>query len=219
VKALPFDSPNLKASLAAQIPPATNVVVMHLGRGGVTEEGTLDIYNRGRVLQVLNVVAMIEDIRPRATVRTLWTGGCNREQDRTGDKPPVSEAEAAFNYARERFDEDSVFDMLTESLSTSTVENATRSREMVAAQDTIVVVTDSLHYLARKTQFIFWLTYPRHRVVFVKLPKPPPGTNWLGRCKHLASTAVTVVGMIGVRRGDPDSIQERQNQLQTLTGH
>lgn len=214
MKALPFDSTSFKTVLDARIPPNTDVVVMHLGRGGV-ESGALDSYNKGRVLQVLDVASTIKTIRPRATVRTLWTGGHNRQQDRTGNTPPVSEAQAAHDYAATLTDDE----MLVEDRSTSTVENATRSRELVAADDTIVVVTDKLHFVAGKVPFIFWLTYPHHRVVFVKLPKNPPGTNWLSRCKHLVSTAVTLVGMIGVRRGSPASIQKRQNKLQTITGH
>jgi hypothetical protein len=214
VKVLPSDSPFLKTQLSKLIPLDTNVVVMHLGRGGV-ENGVLDPYNQGRVHQTLNVMASIETIRPRATVRILWTGGHNRQQDRTGNTPPISEARAAHDYAATLIDDE----MLVEDQSTSTVENATRSREMVAADDTLVVVTDKLHYLARKVQFIFWLTYPRHRVVFVMLPKNPPGTDWLSRCKHLVSTITTVVGMVNVRRGDPDSIQKRQNRLQSITGH
>lgn len=215
MKALPFDSTNFKTILDAQILPNTDVIVMHLGRGGV-ESGVLDSYNKGRVLQVLDVASTIKAIRPRATVRILWTGGHNRQQDRTGNTPPVSEAEAARDYAAIMRADD---EMLVENRSTSTVENATRSHEMVAADDTLVVVTDKLHFVAGKVRFIFWLTYPRRRVVFVKLSKNPPGTNWLSRCKHLVSTVITMVGMTGVRRGDPKGIQDRQNRLQRVTGH
>lgn len=219
MKVLRPDSPNWKASLANQILPATNIVVMHLGRGGVMEDGTLDPYNTGRVLQTLEVASDIEDLQPSARVQILWTGGCNRKQDRSGTRRPASEGRAAIQCARPLVGKDDNFTMLTEENSTSTVENATRSSELVANSDVIVVVTDPLHYVARKIQFIMWLVFPYHRVVFVELPTNPPGTSWKNVAVHLVSTFITVAGMAGVTRGDSVGVQQRQNRLQRLTGH
>jgi len=64
-----------------------------------------------------------------------------------------------------------------------------------------------------------WLVFPYHRVVFVELPTSPPGTNWKKTLTHLVSTFVTVAGMVGVTRGDSVGIQQRQNRLQSITGH
>lgn len=219
MKALSIDSPNLKTRLSKHIPPATDITIIHLGRGGVTKEGTLDIYNKGRVLQTVSLAAVIEGIRPRAQVSILWTGGCNREQDRAGDKRPATEAGAALNYAYSLIGENDTVVMGIEERSTSTVENATRATALVSEFNTIVVVTDKLHYLAHKVQFIFWLAFPRRRVVFVTLPKSPPGTNAKTVAVHLVSTFITMLGMIGVHRGNADSIQRRQERLQQITGH
>ena len=210
------NSRNWKTDLAGQIPPGITVTVMHLGRGGVMADGTLDTYNKGRVLETLAVATDIQGIRPQNELRILWTGGCNREQDRSGAELPASEAGAAEQYAQTM---QRGFTMLTEGDSTSTVENATRSKELVADSDVIVVVTDRLHYLARKVQFIMWLAFPQHKVVFVELHKMPPGTNWKKVATHLVSTLITTVGMIGVATGDAAGIQRRQNRLQSLTGH
>ena len=219
MKVLRYGRPNFKSGLARQIPPGTNVTVMHLGRGGVMEDGTLDDYNQERVFQALEVATDINKLRPHATVQLVWTGGCNREEDRSGAERPASEAEAANRHALTMYTEDDSFKMVTETNSTSTVENATRSAELVEDSGVIVVVTDRLHYVARKVQFIMWLAFPQHRLVFVQVVASPPGTNWKSVAKHLVSTFVTVVGMTGVRRGNPKSIQNRQNLLQRLTGH
>lgn len=219
MKVLRYGSTNFKTRLASQIPPGTNITVMHLGRGGVTTKGTLDSYNQERVFQTLEVATEINKLRPRAKVQIVWTGGHNRKQDRSGAQRPASEAGAANQHALTMVTEEDNFTMVTEKNSTSTVENATRSAELVADSGVIVVVTDRLHYLARKVQFIMWLAFPQHRVVFVEVVESPPGTNWKSKAKHLISTFVTVVGMAGVTRGDSVGIQRRQNRLQRLTGH
>ena len=219
MKVLLYGSPNWKTGLDRQVPPGTNITVMHLGRGGVTARGTLDSYNQERVFQTLEVASDIQSLRPRAEVQIVWTGGHNRQQDRSGAQRPASEAGAANQHALTMVTVDDKLTMVTEENSTSTVENATRSTELVADSGVIVVVTDPLHYLARKVQFIMWLAFPQHRLVFVEVVASPPGTNWKSKVKHLISTFVTVVGMAGVTRGDSAGIQRRQNRLQRLTGH
>jgi hypothetical protein len=219
VKVLRYGSSNFKTNLARQIPPGTAITVMHLGRGGVTEEGTLDSYNKDRVFQTLEVASLVNKLRPRAKLQVIWTGGCNRQEDRADTKRPASEAGAANQHALTMIEEDETYTMVTEEDSTSTVENATRSAELVADSGVIVIVTDPLHYLARKVQFIMKLVFPQHRLVFVEVVESPPGTDWKSKVKHLISTLVTVVGMAGVTRGDAAGIQRRQNLLQRLTGH
>jgi hypothetical protein len=218
VKVLRYGSPNWTTGLNVNILPDTNVTIMHLGRGGVMEDGTLDLYNTQRVLQTVVVASVIVDLRPPVSrIQILWTGGHNRKADRSGAQRPASEAGAAYQYAAKVTDDS--LTMLTEEDSTSTVENATRSAGLVPDGDVIVVVTDPLHYLAWKVQFIMWLAFPGHRLIFVELPAAPPDTNWKSKVKHLVSTFITVTGMIGVTRGDAAAIQRRQNQLQRLTGH
>lgn len=219
MKVLRYGSTNFKTRLASQIPPGTNITVMHLGRGGVTANGTLDSYNQDRVFQTLEVASEIGQIRPHAEVQIAWTGGCNRVEDRSGTQRPASEAGAANQHALTMVTVDDNVTMVTEENSTSTVENATRSTKLVANSGVIVVVTDRLHYFARKVQFIMWLAFPQHRLVFVEVVASPPGTNGKSIAKHLISTFVTVVGMAGVTRGDSAGIQRRQNRLQRLTGH
>lgn len=219
MKVLRYGSPNWKTGLNVHILPGKNVTIMHLGRGGVMEDGTLDFYNTDRVLQTVAIASDIADLRPPVSrLQILWTGGHNRKADRSGAQRPASEAEAAYQYAGKVVIDDALT-MLTEEDSTSTVENATRSTKIVPDGDVIVVVTDPLHYLAWKVQFIMWLTFPRHRLIFVELPSAPPDTNWKSKAKHLVSTFITVTGMIGVNRGNAAAIQRRQNQLQRLTGH
>lgn len=206
------------AKLDAQLPPNRNVTVVHLGRGGVQEDGTLDAYNKGRVEQTLRVVSAITSLRPRAKVQVIWTGGHNRKLDRSDTKPSTSEGDAALRHATELVGPDS-YTMLSEAKSTSTVENATACAALIPADDTIVVVTDPLHYVSWKVQFIFWLTYPGRRIVFVELSLSPPGTTHKKVAVHLVSTFITMAGMIGVRRGNPAAIQHRQVRLQKYTGH
>lgn len=201
------------------LPPSGDITIFHLGRGGVGEDGTLDPYNRARVERTLAVARVVALVRPNANIRIIWTGGCNRKQDRSGTSRATSEGTAALAYACALFHASDHFTMLAEENSTSTVENATASAELVPEDDTVLVVTDPLHYVARKVQFIFWLTYPRHRRLYVQLPASPPGTNAKSILVHLISTCTTVLGMFRVTRGDTAGIQRRQVVLQRYTRH
>jgi hypothetical protein len=205
--------------LDTQLPPGFNITIMHLGRGGVEEDGTLDPYNRDRVERTLDVARAVATLRPSAYIRILWTGGCNRQLDRSGTQRPASEGGAALRYATTLIQADDRFAMQSEENSTSTVENVTAYRKYASQGSDIVVVSDPLHYLARKIQFILWLVFPGRRTVFVELPSSSPDTNWKSRVKHLVSTFITVVGMIGITRGDAVGIQRRQVWLQDHTGH
>jgi|GEM_PF-1802161 hypothetical protein len=205
--------------LDAKLPPSGNITVLHLGRGGVTEDGTLDTYNRERVVQTLAMVQTITLLRPGATVQVIWTGGHNRKQDRANTHRPASEGGAALQYARTLLNRSNRFAMSAEEESTSTVENATAAAELVPKDGVVVVATDSLHYMMRKVQFIFWLAYPRHRRIYIELPASPPDTNWKKLATHLVSTCTTILGMLLVSRGDTAAIQRRQVSLQKYTGH
>jgi hypothetical protein len=209
------------ASLDGQLPPHLDITIMHLGRGGVKEDGALDAYNKGRVEWTLDIARAIANLRPHAEIKILWTGGCNRKQDRAGAERPASEGGAALQYANTLIKADDRFVMLAEQISTSTVENATASAGagLVPDDSAIVVVTDPLHYMARKIQFIMRLVFPRHKLTYVELPSSPPDTTWKSVAKHLVSTFITTAGMIGVTRGDAPGIQRRQVWLQDHTGH
>lgn len=202
--------------LNSQLPPDKNITVMHLGRGGVLPNCMLDDYNQKRVLRTLGVALNVQAARRHAEIQILWTGGHNRQLDRAGTELPA-EAKAARRYARTKIDDR--FTQLTEENSTSTVENATRSVELIPEDHVIVVVTDKLHYLTWKVQFIFWLVFPSQKVVFIKLSDSPPGTTWKNVAIHLVSTVVTVVGMAGVPRGNAAKVRDRQKLLERLTGH
>ena len=210
---------SLSSRLDAVLPPSGNVTVFHLGRGGVNADGTLDDYNSVRVERTLAVARVVTRLRPEAHVQVIWAGGCNRKQDRSGTSRETSEGRAALVYACGLIHGNDHFTMQAEENSTSTVENATASAKLVRKGDTILVVTDPLHYVARKVQFIFWLMFPRHRRLYIQLPASPPGTNIKSVVMHLVSTYITTLGMSFVTRGDADDIQRRQVQLQKLTGH
>lgn len=207
------------SKLDAQLSQSGNVSIFHLGRGGVNDDGTLDPYNRARVERTLAVARAVAMLRPHANIQIIWTGGCNRKQDRTGTAGPISEGRAALLHACTQIRQYDHFTMMTEENSTSTVENATASAKFVRQGDTIIVVTDRLHYLLRKIQFIFWLMYPAHERVYVQLPSSPPGTNVMKVVTHLISTCTTVLGMVFVKRGNAKSVQSRQVFLQRYTGH
>lgn len=195
-----------------------NVTILHLGRGGI-HDGKLDDYNRMRVIQTLAIARAVALLRPNAAVQIIWSGGCNRQQDRTGTPLLVTEAGAALKYAEPLLRECDRFTMAAEEHSTSTVENATESAKIVSSNDAIVVVTDPLHYWLWKVQLIAWLVYPHHRRIYVELPTSPPDTNWKKIAVHAVSTCTTVIGMTFVRRGDAVAIQRRQRLLQKWTRH
>lgn len=205
--------------LDAKLPHSGNITIFHLGRGGVDEDGTLDDYNRNRVEWTLTVARVTALLRPEANIQIVWTGGCNRKQDRSGASRATSEGRAALVHACTLIGRNDRFTMLAEENSTSTVENATASAKLVPEGDTVLVVTDPLHYLMQKAQFIFWLVYPRHQRIYVQLPASPPGTNSKKIATHLVSTYITVYGMSFVTRGDAAGIQRRQVLLQKYTGH
>lgn len=207
------------SKLDAELPQSGNVTIFHLGRGGVEEDGTLNAYNRNRVEQTLAAARVVALLRPYANIQIIWTGGCNRQQDRTGAPRLASEGGAALLYARTLITARDRFTMLVEENSTSTVENATASAKLVRENDTILVVTDPPHYKMRKIQFIFWLMYPMHERTYLQLPTSPPGTNIVKAVVHVVSTCTTVLGMIFVKRGNARSIQHRQALLQKYTGH
>jgi hypothetical protein len=204
--------------LDALLPPNADVTIIHLGRGGVEEDGTLDSYNRRRVEQTVSLASKVATIRPGVDTQIIWTGGCNREQDRCGVQLPASEGGAALRYASTLTNG---YAMTAEEDSTSTVENATAAARLVLDNSVIIVVTDRLHYVARKVQLIFWLVFPQHRRVFVELSSVPPGTGPMKIVTHLASTVATAIGMfvLGAKRGDSDGIQRCQVKLQRITGH
>lgn len=216
---VPVSAQDWTTKLDGLLLPGLNITIMHLGRGGVMANGTLDAYNRGRVEQTLDVARGVASLRPHAKVRIIWTGGHNRQQDRSGTQRVASEGGAALQYASTLVKVSDRFTMLAEVNSTSTVENATASAGLVPSGGVIIVVTDPLHYVAGKVQFIMRQTFPKHRVVFVELPSSPPGTTWMSGAKHLVSTVITVAGMTGVARGDVAGIQRRQVWLQDHTGH
>lgn len=207
------------SKLDAELPHGGYISIFHLGRGGVNADGTLDAYNRTRVERTLGLASVVAVLRPDANIQIVWTGGCNRKQDRASIARPTSEGEAALRHARTLIRPEDRFTMVAEESSTSTVENATASALLVSDNDTILVVTDPLHYLMRKVQFIFWLVFPKHERIYIQLPTSPPGTNIVKIATHLISTCTTVLGMSFVKRGNARSIQRRQVLLQKYTGH
>ena len=59
------------------------VTLVHLGRGGVEKDGTLNPYNQYRVGAVLRIARQLNKYFPKLRVTIIWTGKCNRAQDRS----------------------------------------------------------------------------------------------------------------------------------------
>lgn len=216
MRVIGYNTEELDTKAIAAILSSDAATFLHLGRGGVQEDGTLDNYNKARVEQTVSLVRGLMMRFSHIPIRVIWSGGHNRAQDRSGIERTNSEGGAALAHATLI---DSRITMQAEEESTSTVENATASVALVPDGDTIVVVTDPLHYRFWKVQFIMWLTFPCRKIVYVKLPELPPNTTKKSVAKHFVSTFITVVGMIGTKRGDANAIQRRQRLLQQLLRH
>ena len=191
------------------------VTLIHLGRGGVQKDGTLDPYNQYRIRKVLHIARQLNERFPDLHVTIILTGKCNRAQDRSSVPLPATEAGAAMAYAKTLHKPGDMFVVETEEISTSTVGNGLCVARQFHLRGPLVILTDPLHYLGGRVEHIMQLIFPHRKLVFVELP----GRQDVTRKEmgiHLASTVVTRLCMLAVVKGDLWAIERRQKFAQWL---
>lgn len=198
--------------------PSEPILLVHLGRGGVQQNGELDAYNRRRVENVIALARALQAKFPERDIAALFTGRCNRKQDRLRVELPATEADAALEYAQTLCKLGDRFVLGAERRSTSTMENAINTARSAMDNGILVILTDPLHYLGGKVTFIMRLVFPQRRIIFVELPDRLKVT-FPDMAKQLLSAVITRIGMIGVARGDLNGIKQRQIDLQEGLRH
>ena len=189
------------------------VTLMHLGRGGVQKDGTLDRYNQCRVEEVIRIARRLSDRFSDLDVEVIFTGKCNRAQHLSGVKLPATEAGAALTHAKSLHKSGDKFTVATEDESTSTVENAIFTARAFSIRGPLVVMTDPLHFRGGKVESIMKKVFPLRSLMFVELPDRLDNARKEVR-NQLISAIATRIGMAFVSRGDLVAIERRQRWLE-----
>lgn len=189
----------------------TSVTIIALGRG-VNLDGSLTRQQRFRVRETLRVAA---DLQTRGVqVQIIWTGRASRKQISKGTLPKVTEARAMFTFGQ-NLPESITIDQVIEAKSTNTVENMIYSYPDVLPDSLIVVLTDDLHHKWGRVALITRLHFPKRAVCYVTIGNTQ-GNSLKGELTQIASLIALVLTMIGVKRGNPDAVKQRQDILNRI---
>lgn len=209
-RSTPYPGDRIADVIASQ---CSAVTLVHLGRGGVQGDGSLDGYNQLRVNEVLSTARKLKARRPGLSIRIIWAGRCNRKQHLSGMTLPATEAGAALAYAKTQLEPGDTFTMEVEDSSTSTVENALFIAREFSIWGPLVVLTDPLHYRGGKVEFILKKVFPRRQIMFVELPDRQDITR-KEVLNQLISAVATRIGIFFARKGDLIAIERSQRRLE-----
>lgn len=180
-----------------------------LGRG-IDAGGELSQSGRDRVPFAIEVARRLF---PKVVV---FSGGRSWVQARDGVQPP-SEGGASLDLANEYLASHPLTGVrfTKEETSESTAANMANSKNLLGLPrgGTLGIVSDELHFLHGRPQYLAGKVFPRAKIFPIILPMEYTPAE--ARTEQL-TTLVTRMLLLGIRPGDTDAIMQRQHRLEDI---
>ncbi len=149
----------------------------------------------------------------------IFSGGRDLQQVRAGEFPPISEATAMYRYAeeysKEKFGNPLPIDIgiFSEEISDSTTANLVHSSKRLDLQpgDTLALLTDDLHNLYDRVQFLGKLVFPKYEILPLTFRSIITQNE---KDEERRKAFATRFIMFGIRAGNTTAIMKRQRALE-----
>lgn len=182
-----------------------------LGRG-------IDEYGRLSAASEQRAVAAARVSRLALPHTVVFSGGRSWRQVAAGILPPA-EGEVMLKRALDELGGElpAGVDFLAENESVNTAENMVNSNPLLNLRkgDTLAIMSDERHFAFGRIHRLGSLIFPGFHKLAFRLPNPEPATDTEMKEEWLLS-AVTRVGMAGVRPGDHHAVVRRHSWIKSL---
>ena len=189
-----------------RIPEINTVNAFQVCGRGIKHNGKL--YDTGYERTAISV-ALAWILRPE---RVVFTGG-NSWRQRYAKLSLPSEGGTMLEYAQTACGPlPPGVEFLAETTSTSTVDNMTNSKAILALKrgERLLTISDYVHFIANRVEYIAGLVYPDVEHSFIRIPREYTSTDVR---EEYFTTAATHLAMLGVEKGNVDAIHARQERL------